>query len=158
VKLKYNIRINRIKLGNVKNEQNSSIFNDYHLAIVFSSGCTVYTNETKNTYNGLKITDPANNSTVSQVCALQGYLQPLAPGEKFYILVKPGHYTWWVQKEPTIFPDGKWAVYSLIGEKNDDNMNFTVAAITTNQTLKPGTELGPDLPEYNLKDEIMVKR
>jgi hypothetical protein len=127
-------------------------------SIVFTSGCTVYTNETKNTYSGLKITDPTNDSSVSQVCAVQGYLQPLAPGEKFYILVKPDGYTWWVQKEPTIFPDGKWAVYTLVGEREDSNLNFTVAAITTNQTLKPGTEYGPNLPAYNLKDEIVVRR
>jgi hypothetical protein len=127
-------------------------------SVVFTSGCAVYSNETKNTYTGLEITDPANNSIVSQVCAVQGYLQPLAQGEKFYILVKPDHYTWWVQKEPTIFPDGKWAVYALVGEKWDSNLNFTVAAITTNQTLKPGTEFGPNLPAYNLKDEILVRR
>jgi hypothetical protein len=127
-------------------------------SVVFTSGCTVYTNETKNNYSGLKITDPSNDSIVSQVCAVQGYLQPLEPGEKFYILVKPDSYTWWVQKEPTVFPDGKWAVYSLVGERWDTNLNFTVAAITTNQTLKPGTELGPNLPVYNLKDEIVVKR
>jgi hypothetical protein len=127
-------------------------------SLVFTSGCTVYTNETKNTYSGLKITDPTNDFSVSQVCAVQGYLQPLAPGEKFYILVKPDHYTWWVQKEPSIFPDGKWAVYALVGEKEDSDLNFTVAAITTNQTLTPGTEVGPILPVYNLKDEIVVRR
>lgn len=127
-------------------------------SIVFTSGCTVYTNETKNTYSGLKITAPANNSSVSQVCAVQGYLQPLAPSEKFYILVKADHYTWWVQKEPTVFPDGTWAVYALVGEQLDSNLNFTIVAITTNQSLKSGAELGADLSEYNLKDEIQVKR
>lgn len=127
-------------------------------AIIFTSGCTVYTNDTKNTYTGLKITNPLNNSNVSQVCAVEGYFQPLKLGEKFYILVKPNGYTWWVQKDPTILPDGKWAVYALVGEKEDSNLNFTVAAITTNQTLKPGTEYGPNLPAYNLKDEIVVRR
>ena len=88
----------------------------------------------------IRITSPADRSTVPQETTTRGTVSGLPSGHVIRVLVRPPGDRWWVQPTVVLLPDSSWSATTLVGIRGDSGKEFLIGAVAITEQQRMETD------------------